>query len=151
MIFGSINSLDFYLQEPFALELKEYLLTLNERSEDGTRDFGDYKVIVSTYATQYSQLIESHREMSDIHLVLSGLETVEYYDESINKVKFPYDKEKDVEILYKDTKPTVSIPLAPGSFCMLYDGEAHSPGLPLRSSMIVKKVVVKFKRSLNGY
>jgi len=143
MIFGSIHSLDFYLREPFALELKEYLLTLNEESEDGTRDFGKYKVIVSTYATEHSQLIERHREMTDIHMVLLGQETVEYYEHKKNKVKFPYDYEKDVEILYKDSKPTVSIPLLPNNMCILVAGEAHSPGLPLGGSMRVKKVVVK--------
>jgi len=143
MIFGSIHSLDFYLQEPFALELKEYLLTLNEESIDETRDFGRYKVIVSTYIPEHSQLIERHVKNTDIHLVLAGQEIVEYYEHEINKVKLPYDADKDVTILYKDTIPTITIPLIPGNFCLLTAGEAHSPGLPFRKTGLVKKVVVK--------
>lgn len=150
MIYDSIHNLDFYLRTPLYMQIKEYLLTLDKESEDGTRDFGNYKVIVSSYVTEYSNICESHEEMDDIHMVLAGQEAVEYYRWGANRVKLPYDKDKDVTIFYKDAMPTITNPLTLGYFCYLKAGEVHSPAIPYKiGSSYVKKVVVKIPTQKN--
>jgi beta-galactosidase beta subunit len=79
-------------------------------------------------------------------MVLEGQEAVEFYNPKLNKVKFNYDEEKDVTLYYKESMPTVILPLYNRKFCYLPAGEVHSPGLPHKiGPSYVKKVVVKIK------
>ena len=145
MIYDDLSNLRFYFQgRPFFDKIQDYLSSLSSDSEDGTRDLGYCKVIISSYVTGYSTLCESHEIYDDLHMVLEGQETVEFYNPKLNKVKFNYNEEDDVTIYYKESMPTVVLPLYNRKFCYLPAGEVHSPGLPHKiGPSYVKKVVVK--------
>lgn len=150
MIYDDLTDLHFYFQgRPVFYKIQDYLLNLPSDSEDGTRDLDYCKVIISSYVTEHSSLCESHEIYDDLHMVLQGQEAVEFYNPKLNKVKFNYDKEKDVTLYYKEAFPTVSCPLYGRKFVYLKTGEVHSPGLPYKiGPSYVKKVVVKIKTDI---
>jgi len=150
MIYDSLSNLHFYfLGKPIFYEIQDYLSNLPSDSEDGTRDLGYFKVIISSYITDYSSLCESHEVYDDIHFILQGQESVEYYRRKLNKVKFNYDEEKDVTIYYKEAQPTIVCPLTVGMFAYLKAGEVHSPGLPYKiGPSLVRKAVVKVRADI---
>jgi len=147
MIYDDLSNLHYYFKgRPNFSSIQDYLSSLSSDSEDGTRDLDYCKVIISSYVTEHSSLCESHEIYDDLHMVLEGQEAVEFYNPKLNKVKFNYDEEKDVTLYYKESMPTVILPLYNRKFCYLPAGEVHSPGIPHKiGPSYVKKVVVKIK------
>jgi YhcH/YjgK/YiaL family protein len=85
--------------------------------------------------------VEAHRQYADIQLVVSGHEYFGYGDLSTVQPG-EYSTEKD--ILFANG-PVDMLTLRAGFFIVLLPNDAHMPGMRIRDSEPVKKVVFKVK------
>ena len=83
--------------------------------------------------------LEAHRRYIDVHYLISGTESMGWRGLADCRVEErAYDPEKDLLSLSDD--PAVWITIHPGTFVVLYPGDAHAP---MVSSGMVQKVVLK--------
>lgn len=90
-------------------------------------------------------VLEAHRDYLDIQIDLEGTERigVSSLADPCLKTTQAYDKENDCQLLSGPL--SVSCPLGPGRFLILFPQDAHAPGLADDTPGPVKKVVVKVK------
>lgn len=83
--------------------------------------------------------LEVHDSYIDIHILLSGNETIGLRDRSkCNADDVTYDKEKDIAFL--DETPETFINLSPGSAAVIFPHDAHAP---LIGEGKIKKAIIK--------
>ncbi len=90
-------------------------------------------------------VLEAHRDYLDIQIDLDGTEQIgvsSLGDPSLTTTQ-AYDKENDCQLLSGPL--TVSCPMGPGRFLILFPQDAHAPGLADGVPGTVKKAVVKIK------
>lgn len=98
--------------------------------------------VVSEYQTKIQASVqwEAHRRYIDIQYIIRGAEAIGYQCVSRMDVVRPYDKAADALILRGHGNRLV---VADGYFVIFYPQDAHQPGMNVRGSGMVRKVVVK--------
>ncbi|MBQ8772905.1 MAG: YhcH/YjgK/YiaL family protein [Muribaculaceae bacterium] len=85
------------------------------------------------------QLLEAHRRYADIHVPISGEETIGWSPicDLKNRIH-AYDSERDIEF-YGDA-PQCYIPILPGQYVILFPEDAHAPciGTGIHRKLCVK-------------
>jgi biofilm protein TabA len=121
---------------------------------DGQRrpiaDKDDVAVIVSSYTTLLpdAHVWESHRRYIDIQIVLSGQEYIRVAPVGdALRITTPYDEDKDAQFYARDTRPTATLHMTPGTFAIFFPHDAHGPNqsigdTPTRVTKAVLKVPV---------
>ncbi len=134
---------------------------LGERMTKGlqylrTNDFmkiadGQYEIeglnifaIVTSYTTRTiaEARLEAHKRYIDIHLIVSGKETMYFAPAESLKVIENYTPEKDIMHLSGDSIP---LTLPAGYFAVFFPTDAHMPAIQVNGPAAVKKVVIKIK------
>ena len=86
-------------------------------------------------------LLEAHRRYLDIHVPLSGPETIGWSVTSgLSLVEQPYDKERDVAFF--SDKPQCYVTVTPGQYIILFPEDAHAP---MVGEGAIRKVIVKVR------
>lgn len=116
-------------------------LTVGVHELDGLNAF----VKVTEYNTQSPNrvLFEKHEKYADIHYVVSGSENIQLAALAGATLKKPYDAEKDISF-YNATENQTFLGI-PGTFFIILPNELHRPGMNVKESIGVKKIVVKIK------
>jgi YhcH/YjgK/YiaL family protein len=106
---------------------------------DGDRVFA----IVESYQTKpmADGFWEAHLKHLDVQCVISGEEQIGYAPVS-SMVAEPYDEDRD---FYKLKGNGNFVTLRPGMFALLKSQDAHMPGMSIRESRQVKKMVIKVR------
>ena len=102
----------------------------------------DLFAVVSEYKTkpEISVKWEAHRRYIDIQYIVSGMEIIGCQWLSKLKITVPYHKNNDVLFLRGAGNRLV---VQEGFFVIFYPQDAHRPGLSVRRSRAVRKIVVK--------
>lgn len=100
--------------------------------------------LVNIYETRIEKkpLLEAHRKYIDIQYMALGSENIAFAMLSDSAVEQEYDESKDYLLCSAES---AYIKLDQGCFAVLFPTDAHQPGLSLKKSNIVKKIVVKIK------
>lgn len=107
----------------------------------GDELFLNHMIYTTTSKTEGS-LFEAHQKYLDLHIILSGYETM-----AITPIEHLCTREfiaSEDSILYSGDI-FYSLPLKSGDFVLLYPGEGHLPHLIYKSPCRVEKVVVKIQ------
>lgn len=147
MVIGNINHSRRYegLHPAFA-KVFEYVKTHNLlHAELGKITLeGDDVFIINSEPeclTKEAQVLEYHQKYLDIHILLTGKETIGWKNLSDCKVeKQAFDVENDYG-LYQDA-PTTYVTLHPNEFAIVYPEDAHAP---IIGEGKIRKLVVKIK------
>ncbi len=105
----------------------------------------DLYAMISRYETvPEPDRFESHARYADIHTVLSGSESLAWIPVEGLEVETAYDETKDVGFYRLPAAPLTRVALQPGTFMMLFPGDAHITRLLTGSAPEeVVKVVIK--------
>lgn len=109
----------------------------------GRQELGDgVYAMVTDYVTipREKKHFEAHRKYIDIHYVARGAEVIGYAKVEALHVVEKYDPVKDAAFL---EGPCSFVTEQPGTFMIVFPGDAHIPGCPAGSPNAVHKVVVK--------
>ena len=72
------------------------------------------------------QVLEMHREYIDVHILLTGKETIGWNAiEDLKNITREYQKEGDCAL--SDDRPTTCVTLQPGEFCITFPEDTHAP------------------------
>lgn len=108
----------------------------------------DCFALVQAYPTKpiAEAKLEAHRSYIDIQFIQSGRETLLWAPLAGLAETRAYDAEKDFALF---ATPSLATPLRlrAGDFAIFFPEDAHAPGLELDGSSLVRKVVVKVRRS----
>lgn len=86
-----------------------------------------------------NQVLEYHRKYLDIHILLSGEETIGWKNlADCKQEKKAFDEENDYGLY--DDKPTTYVTLQPNQFAIVYPEDAHAP---IIGEGKIRKLVVK--------
>ncbi len=147
MIYDTLNHLDRYQGLSPAIDTAIRFLKsadLNHLPSGRVEISGD-----TVYANHFSyetapfsssSIFEAHQQYLDLHIVLSGQETVGLTptDQLLNP-----DIQTDQDAVLYTGVPHESLSLSPGQFLLLYPGEGHLPKLIHETPCHVDKLVVK--------
>lgn len=150
MIIDSIQNLERYRGLSAHMDLAiTYIRTadLGASPFDRTDVDGD-KVYVNhlqykTAPKSENSLFEAHRKYLDLHIILSGQENV-----AVTPVEAltPVEERLSEDAMMYQGDSAYQIPLAAGSFILLYPGEGHLPRLTIDGSISdVDKLVFKIQ------
>ncbi len=149
MIFDRLsNAQNYYgvarlIQKGFDFLRRPDLVTL----EDGVHEIQgqDVYVIIARGdgVGRERAMLEAHRKYLDIQYVIDGTDTIGWLERDfVQRVKDPYDAEKDLEFFYDRPESWVQVPA--GSFAVFLPQDIHAP---LATTDYVHKAVVKVKLS----
>ncbi|EGJ71036.1 Conserved hypothetical protein CHP00022 [Bacteroides coprosuis DSM 18011] len=125
--FNYIKTQDLLNTDLGRIELDGDNLFINNSEVDGLR--------------KEDQILEVHQKYIDIHVLLSGEETVGWLPTSeLQTLKTSYQDDKDYAF-YSD-KPATYVTMRPGDFLIVYPEDAHAP---IISSGKIRKAIVKVK------
>lgn len=86
-------------------------------------------------------MLEAHRKYLDIQYVIDGADTIGWLERDfVERVKEPYDEEKDLEFFFDRPETWVQVPT--GSFAVFLPQDIHAP---LATNQYAHKAVVKVK------
>jgi YhcH/YjgK/YiaL family protein len=86
---------------------------------------------------------ETHKNYTDIHFVVSGMEYIGLAPLSAATEKTPYDAAKDIQFHHVSTSSKLMA--KPGTFFIFFPGQAHCPGIKVTENALVKKMVIKVR------
>lgn len=146
MLIGSLSNTErFESLHPLFKEVFEYVKTHDLAScEVGRITLRDVSLYINideaTLRSIDEQMLEVHRRYIDIHIPLSGEETVGWRDISTLTVDStaPFDKERDFAFYAQPA--AVYFTVKPGDFYIMYPEDAHAP---IIGSGKLRKAVVK--------
>lgn len=145
MIIDSITRIDAYATlNPLFAKVAEFLRSHDMSAiECGRHEIDGDQVYVNVFVTSpkaYNRAqMESHREMIDIHVPISGDEVQGFLSASAVSAQ-PYDAEGDCS-LHPDM-PSTYYTVRVGEMAIHFPGEGHSPAI---SAVPLKKAVFKIK------
>ncbi|MCL5269957.1 MAG: YhcH/YjgK/YiaL family protein [bacterium] len=94
-------------------------------------------------------VLEAHRQYIDIQAALAGGERIEWHPAAGLEVKTPYDAHKDAVFFRPPAPAPAGVNVFPGTFAVLFPGDAHMPQLLTGARPEqVRKVVIKLRASL---
>jgi YhcH/YjgK/YiaL family protein len=154
MIIDIIKNWNVYFKDDWAKLAFDFLDTISEETLDGEyslMDNGKLFCKVLSYNTKNEDWItESHKEYTDIQILLRGEEIINLFEASTLEVKDDYDSEIDC-IFYNlpIKKPSVSMLLIPGIIGVFHPQDAHTTQIaPNNNIQNIRKVVFKVHQSL---
>lgn len=114
-----------------------------ENLAEGRYDLdGNYVfALVQEYDSKTDGKYEGHEDYIDIQYIMSGVEVIEWKQRDESTSVSDYNKERDVEFF--DAEEPLRVPLKAGEFAILFTNDIHRPGMKLKESVPVKKVLVK--------
>lgn len=129
----------------------EFLATLDGESEEGrfALQGDDVYAMVESYDTRIPKIAlpEAHRVYTDIQVLLSGRERIDWWPTPGLTISKPYDSGKDIAFYERPEAPATGVVLVPGRFAVFFPADAHMPGLQAGSGPErVKKAVIKIRR-----
>jgi len=153
VIFDKLENWEYYYSGSVSERVFNFLRSLTPDSEEKKYNLqgDDIFAQVRRYNTcsPESAVLETHQKYVDIHMLLTGSESIECFSRDGLLVDTPYDELKDAEFYKHNCSSVVRVNLLPGFFVVLSPQDAHMPGLMIENSpAIVKKVVVKVKVNL---
>lgn len=146
MIFDSIQNKENYRNFPELYQALCFLSQLNEGDmpEPGTVLIPDRlfcNPVTLTSKPEEECIYEAHRNYSDVHYIVSGIERIATADVTSLRTKTPYVQDKDIEFL---TGPADGYyDLKPGQFMVCFPHDAHKVALMVDKPAAIKKVVFK--------
>ena len=152
MIYDTLNNIAFYKGlSPDIYEGLKFLQQVNPDIVVGTYQLTpNVKAIVSEYTTKEvnENGYEAHRQNIDIQYLLKGKEEIACLPvKELSETK-PYNEDTDAAF-YKavsDYTPS-TLDLRPGYFAIFFPQDGHMPQLCVNEPEMVKKVVVKVRKS----
>lgn len=148
MIFDAIENVEIYsgLGEKFKTAFEFIKSTDLKSLEDGKIEIDGENIfaIMQKYETKDSDNAkwEAHRKYIDIQYMISGAENMGFVLADYLEVLEKYNEEEDVELL-KGLGDFVQV--NEGEFVVFFPDDAHMPGLKIKESEKIHKVVVKIK------
>ncbi len=118
-----------------------FAMTVKDK-EIGKYEEGNYFVLVQEMDTVPldSKRYELHHKYLDVHITLSGEETIEYEDTRFLSPLEDYNPEKDIQYLSGSGCPVV---VKEGMFCLVLPHDGHKTGCCSKSPAKLRKLVVK--------
>jgi YhcH/YjgK/YiaL family protein len=86
--------------------------------------------------------LEAHRKYIDVQYVISGEELMGYAPLGGQQVLDPYKEENDI-IFFAGEKSFTKV--SSGMFAIFFPGDVHMPGIMIKESSAVKKLVIKVR------
>lgn len=146
MIFDTLNHIDQYNQLHPRLYKALTILRDTDFSQmaDGRVEVegSDLYYMLQSYDSKTTPKIEAHKAYADIQLVLSGREKMGVAPIETMERETEARPEKDCW-LYDGTVQYLT--LTPGTYAILFPGDAHAPGLAVDAPEPVRKCVFKVK------
>jgi YhcH/YjgK/YiaL family protein len=109
----------------------------------------DLYASLSTYETGEpgEKNFEAHRRYIDIQAVLSGREVLHWAPLAGLRPRGGYSEAEDIAMYEDPPARDVAVPLAPGTFVVLFPQDAHKPGCRVRKARgeRVRKLVIKVR------
>lgn len=147
MIYDKIENIKKYPQIP--ADAAEFINSLSEETETGRYTLAsDNYVNIEEYYTKAEKdcRLEAHKQYTDIQIILSGKEILEYTGIEGLDIDEVYDKSRDITFFKTPDRKLNRVILGKGYFALLYPHEAHQPQMNYAAeSLKVKKAVVKIK------
>ncbi len=146
----SDNIKNYTLYKNLGEGINKALLFLSENDFNKMPD-GRYNIegdnvfaLVNRYRTKRMEeaVWESHKKYIDVQFVAEGIEKIGYSILENMKVNKAYDENKDIQFINGEGK---FVTLEKNSFAILYPSDVHMPGISVKESKEVIKVVVKVK------
>jgi YhcH/YjgK/YiaL family protein len=131
----------------------DWLRAFDQRTADGKYEIAPgLTAMVQRYETAESdsKKWEAHRLNGDIQVVYQGAELIGHARTGDLTIKTPYIEEKDMEIYESPASPSSRLYLSSGCFAVFLPQDAHQPGVLVRHSEPVLKVVMKFLLNVQG-
>jgi len=148
MIFDSIDNSETYygLGEKFQKAFEYIKNTDFSKISDAKIEIDGDNIfaLVQKYNTKNPKNAkwEAHRKYVDIQFMISGAENIGFVLSDYLDITEEYNEEKDVEF-YDGLGDFVQ--LNEGEFAVFFPNDAHKPGLHIKESELVHKVVVKVR------
>ncbi|GHT14111.1 hypothetical protein FACS1894170_10800 [Planctomycetales bacterium] len=150
MIYDTLEHLPQYFPQ-----IQELLsLVFDADTPDGTYPLGNGVVAgVQTYQTKpHSETrYESHRNNTDIQIVLSGSEQIDVLPLADVEPAADYNGETDVQFFQSTpaVPPPITCPMVAGRFAAFFPQDAHRPQIKSGGTpQTVRKVVIKLRTSI---
>jgi len=106
---------------------------------DGERIYAIFQKYASKDGSE--PVFEAHRKFIDVQYVHAGSELILVSDKDEANISQVYHEENDCELY---TLPNWSdLSMKPGMAAVLYPEDLHAPGIQLRQSELIEKIVVK--------
>jgi YhcH/YjgK/YiaL family protein len=153
MIIDIVDNWNVYLKGAWAELAFDFFNTINDETLDGEYPLIEDKLFckILTYDTKIEDWItESHKEYTDIQILLRGEEIINLFEASTLEVKDDYNSEIDC-VFYNlpVKKPSVSMLLVPGIIGVFHPQDAHTTQIaPNNNIQNIRKVVFKVHQSL---
>ncbi len=106
------------------------------------------KILDFTTGPPDTAVLESHRDYTDVHIVLDGREFIRVWPAADLTVRTAYDPSTDVMFYEPPQDPFVTIDLRPGQFAVLGPQDAHMPALAAGQPARLRKLVFKVSARL---
>ena len=144
MIFAQIKDIKKYNIPECVIS---FINTLNADTPSGHYELADgIFANIDEYLTKEHSCcdLEAHKKYSDIQLLLSGKERIDFANIEGLQVKTPYNNERDVMFFELPAGRVNTLYLTSDVFALFYTEDAHRPQMNYSDkSLPVKKVVVK--------
>ena len=100
--------------------------------------------LISEYKTKSEQegKLEAHRKYIDVQYVISGEEQMGYVPLNGQQILEPYKEENDIVFFTGDKSFTK---VTTGMFAIFFSEDVHMPGIMIKESLPVKKLVIKVR------
>jgi YhcH/YjgK/YiaL family protein len=100
--------------------------------------------LISEYKTKSEQegKLEAHRKYIDVQYVISGEEKMGYVPLNGQQILEPYKEENDI-IFFAGEKSFTKV--SSGMFAIFFPEDVHMPGIMIKESLPVKKLVIKVR------
>lgn len=159
MIYDRIENLPFYFShsrwEPFCAMVIAIGKQKTEELQTAHRvEIAGYAVEGSvahceTFSREAWLPFESHREMIDLHLLLSGNERIDACDISALHAQSEYDVAKDFQVHQSPAVITTQTILAPQTFAVYFPHDGHRPKMAaVEKGELIVKIVFKIPVAL---
>ena len=149
MIFDRLSNSSHYLSvTPLIRQGFEWLQQADLASlEDGVHEIQGrdvYAIVARGEGVgQERAMLEAHQKYLDIQYVIEGTDVIGWLERDfVERVKVPYDSEKDLEFFYDRPESWIHVPA--GSFAVFMPQDIHAP---LATTGYAHKAVVKVKLS----
>ena len=97
---------------------------------------------VQEYNSKEEAKFESHDNYIDVQYILKGNEMMYWEARDKCEEMIEYNPEKDVTF-YKDTEEAVALTVNEDEYAIFFPEDVHKPGMKIKESQPVKKIILK--------
>ena len=150
MICDTIDRLSLHLTGREDRAVTEFILTLTSATPQGEYEIRGREIYasVSSYETKPRDAAypEAHLVYTDVQLLLTGAEAIEWFTLYRLRERTPYDSDRDIAFYERPDVPEGIVTLRPGLFALFAPSDGHMPQLQAGGAGQVTKVVIKLRR-----